>query len=139
MTPEALADALIPALEKLIAKHMAPLQEHIAQLEGAEVPTAEETPAEAARLLLGGDGIKSLIDLEMQAYVAANPPQKGEKGDPGVPAASFRVVTATTSEAQCDRDEMLAAGYCIGSTAFSGTESKATCTEGRPVIICVKR
>lgn len=83
MTPEALADALIPALEKLIAKHMAPLQERIAQLEGVEVPTAEETAAEAARLLLGGEGIKSLIDLEMQAYVATNPPQKGEKGDPG--------------------------------------------------------
>lgn len=85
MNVDAIAAAVLAGAEKLIAKAVEPLHARIAELEGrsAESPAPEDIAAEAAKLILSGDGIKSLVDLEVTAYMEANPPEKGEKGDPG--------------------------------------------------------
>lgn len=83
MNPDEIAAAVLGGVQKLIAKAVEPLQARIAELEGRSAPTAEEVAAESARILLAGDGIKSLIDLQVAEYMAENPPEKGEKGDPG--------------------------------------------------------
>jgi integrin beta 3 len=83
MNPDEIAAAVLGGVQKLIAKAVEPLQARIAELEGRAAPSAEDVAAEVARTLLGGDGIKSLIDLQLTEYMAENPPEKGEKGDPG--------------------------------------------------------
>lgn len=83
MNPEEIAQEVLGGVQKLIAKAIEPLQARIAELEGHASPTAEEVASESARILLAGDGIKSLIDLQVAEYMAENPAPTGPKGDPG--------------------------------------------------------
>lgn len=83
MNPDAIAAAVLAGVEPLIAKATAPLLARIAELEARQYPQAEEVAATAAQTLLGGDGLKALVDLQVAEYMAENPPEKGEKGEDG--------------------------------------------------------
>lgn len=83
MNVDAIAAAVLKGAEQLIAKAVEPLLDRIAELEAREYPQAEDVAAKAAQALLAGDGIKSLVDLEVNAYMAANPVPAGEKGEHG--------------------------------------------------------
>lgn len=87
MNPEAIATAVLAGTQELIAKALAPIQAENealrARMDELQAIKPDDVAAEAAKRLIAGDGIKSLIDLQVAEYMAENPPPQGEKGDPG--------------------------------------------------------
>lgn len=83
MNAEEIAAAVLAGVEALLEKRLAPILGRLEGVEARAVPAAEDVSAQAVATILGGDGIKSLIDLQVAEYMAENPPEKGDKGDPG--------------------------------------------------------
>lgn len=82
MNVDEIAAAVLAGAEKLIAKAVEPLQAQIKELEEARNEWRTPFPVNmvidgVTSKLLSGDAIKTLIDLEFSAYMAANPVKDG--------------------------------------------------------------
>lgn len=53
-----------------------------------EAPPVEIDVADVVKELLASDGVKQYLKLEVEAYMAENPPPAGKDGDPGEPGKS---------------------------------------------------
>ena len=87
----------------LIREAVEPLKAEIAELRsrqpekgekgdpGQDAPPVELDVSEVVKELLAADGVKQIVGLEVEAYMAENPPaagKDGDKGDPGEPGKS---------------------------------------------------
>jgi hypothetical protein len=79
----------------LIREAVGPLKSEIAELRsrqpekgekgdpGQDAPPVELDVSEVVKELLAADGVKQIVGLEVEAYMAENPPQAGKDGEPG--------------------------------------------------------
>src|SRR5690606_2084471 len=87
----------------LIREAVEPLKSEIAELRsrqpekgekgdpGQDAPPVELDVSEVVKELLAADGVRRIVGLEVEAYMAENPPaagKDGDKGDPGEPGKS---------------------------------------------------
>lgn len=86
---KAFDNVLVPRIEKAAE----PLKAEIAELRSRQedAPPVELDVSEVVKELLAADGVKQIVGLEVEAYMAENPPaagKDGDKGDPGEPGKS---------------------------------------------------
>ena len=79
----------------LIREAVEPLKAEIAELRsrqpekgekgdpGQDAPPVELDVSEVVKELLAADGVKQIVGLEVEAYMAENPPAAGKDGEPG--------------------------------------------------------
>lgn len=75
------------AMAAIVKEATAPLLRRIEELEAREAPTASDV----VRLVLASDEIKGLVNLEAEAYLSENPPERGEKGQDGAGIADLLI------------------------------------------------
>lgn len=83
MDPEKIAAALAGVFAAKIEKALEPLVERLAALEQVKQPDADEIASDVVSTLLGGDGLKALVDLQVTEAVAQVERIKGDPGEPG--------------------------------------------------------
>lgn len=83
MDPEKIAAALAGVFAAKIEKALEPLVQRLAALESIKQPDAAEIASDVVSALLGGDGLKALVDLQVTEAVAQVERIKGDPGEPG--------------------------------------------------------
>lgn len=100
----------------LVADTVAPLLKRIEALEarqaekgdpGQDAPQVEIDTADVVKELLASEGIRQLVELEVEAHLTENPPPAGEKGEPGQDGAGI-------ADLLIDRDGNLIATFTDG-------------------------
>src|SRR5690606_15488011 len=88
------------AMAAIVNEATAPLVKRIEELEarqpekgekgdpGKDAPPVELDVSEVVKELLAADGVKQIVGLEVEAYMAENPPAAGKDGDKGDPGRS---------------------------------------------------
>lgn len=79
MDNDQIAEAVFRGVEARIEKALGPLMERLEALESIEIPGA----ADVAKAILGGEEIRTLVDLHVTEAVAQIERVKGDPGDPG--------------------------------------------------------
>lgn len=67
------------AMAAIVKEATAPLLRRIEELEARESPAVPDV----VREVLGSDALRTLVNMEAEAYLSENPPADGEKGEPG--------------------------------------------------------
>ena len=83
MDPEKIAAALAGVFAAKIEKALEPLVQRLAALEQVKQPDAAEIASDVVSTLLGGDSLKTLVDLQVTEAVAQVERIKGDPGKPG--------------------------------------------------------
>src|SRR5690606_27685339 len=93
------------AMAAIVNEATAPLVKRIEELEarqpekgekgdpGKDAPPVELDVSEVVKELLAADGVKQIVGLEVEAYMAENPPAAGKDGDKGDPGETGKSVT----------------------------------------------
>jgi len=120
------AEAVCRGVEGRIGKALEPLLERLAALEPVEIPVVP-TAADVAKTILGGEELRTLVDLHVTEAVQQIEPiqgKKGEKGADGIGLAGALidrngelVVTLTNGEAKN-------LGPVVGKDGRNGVDGK---------------
>lgn len=108
------------AMAAIVKEATAPLLRRIEELEAREAPTASDV----VRLVLGSDEIKCLVNLEAEAYLSENPPERGEKGQDGAGIADLLIDREGNLVATMTDGRMKNLGPVVGKDGKPGENGK---------------
>lgn len=92
------------AMAAIVKEATAPLLRRIEELEAKQAAPVEVDLTDIVKQVMGSDDMRQLVSMETEAFLADNPPQKGDAGDDGAGIADLLV----------DRDGKLIATFTDG-------------------------
>lgn len=95
------------AMAAIVNEKMAPLLRRIDELEAKQADPVEVDLTDIVKQVMGSDDMRQLVSMETEAFLSANPPQKGDKGDTGDDGAGI-------ADLLVDRDGKLIATFTDG-------------------------
>lgn len=66
------------AMAAIVNEKMAPLLRRIEELEAKQADPVEVDLTDIVKQVMGSDDMRQLVSMETEAFLAANPPQKGD-------------------------------------------------------------
>lgn len=126
MTNEEIADRLFQRFDAMLAKAVAPLVERLESLEGVAVPDA----AEVAKTILGGEEIRTLVDLYVSEAVdqietvKGDPGPAGKDGADGIGLAGALIGREGDLIVTLTNGEVKSLGHVVGRDGVDGQHGK---------------